>query len=342
VQQQTSRNELSIAFARSTVREGKIHLQRYLSDNGPGNFLRAFGSSFPSGVSGLKRVLGELNDLELYFPDRNYRFQGLDHPELLVLGTLSQSSVAKDGLTAFGRTGEPVSLSLRAPNRPVLVLTYAETQFDASGLAPRGRPMLDDCPPESFDCGGGSYNPPVYHIALESISLDDLGEAWPWGAPELVITIWGWDGSSYSRRLYCYDEDNSIYNQDGNTWSGPLTLMLPADLSAEIAAHGRGPVIQIHENDWSDKCDYDYNDAPTFNNLWTITSGLYAIGLGFFGGDTGFFGQGGENSGGQVNISNYDDLIGWAGLPSPGTSYPQEVRKGSALVGSLTIRQMLW
>jgi hypothetical protein len=211
---------------RSPVREGKLHLQRYLS------------SSQARATSDIARASGETNaviaqdarrapELELYMPVPAHRAAWSGDARVLV----ATAGDERQPPVAFSPKGERFVLSPTSPpDTPVLALVPVETDFDAAIRHPGilGGPS------------GGGWTPPP-GLYMSNSHLVETFESWVKGAPEIEVHILGQSGSSDSLTSYsCAGGDASgafRFDQNSLDWSGSVLLITQTQLNSYKSAH---------------------------------------------------------------------------------------------------------
>jgi hypothetical protein len=220
------RAQLKEDLDRSPVREGKLHLQRYLSSSqahATGQIARSTGESNAAVELDARRA----PPLELYLPVPAHRaaWTGSDHILVATAGDERQPPVA------FSPTGERFVLSPTSPpDIPVLALVPVETDFDEVAQGPRllGGPS-----------GGGSTLPAGLYMT--NSHLVETFESWTKGSPEIEVHMLGQAGASDSLTTYsCAAEPSAGYyhfDQNGLDWSGNVLLMNQTQLDNYKRAH---------------------------------------------------------------------------------------------------------
>jgi hypothetical protein len=259
------RAQLKQDLDRSPVREGKLHLQRYLS------------SSHARATSDIARSTGESNaaveldarrspPLELYLPVPAHRaaWTGDDHILVATAGDERQPPVA------FSPKGERLVLSPTSPpDIPVLALVPVETDFDAVAPGPQllGEPS------------GGSSTPPA-GLYMTNSHLVETFESWVKGAPEIEVHMLGQAGSSDSLTTYsCAAGTASGYyrfDQNSLDWSGSVLLINQTQLDLYKSAHpGQNLRVFVVEDD-DTSCQIK-TDPARFSNLVKAVEAAYPM-----------------------------------------------------------------
>jgi hypothetical protein len=211
---------------RSPVREGKLHLQRYLSTS------HARATDDIARISGESRAVvasdaRQAPELELYLPVPAHRIAWTGNRNVLV-ATMEDE---RQPPVAFSPDGRRHVLSPASPpDVPVLALVPVETDFDRviRGAHLQGGPT-----------GGGS-TPPAGLYMTNSHLVEDF-ESWIKGAPEIEIHLLGQAGATDSLTSYsCAAEPaGGYYHFDQNSldWSGNVLLINQAQLNSYKSAH---------------------------------------------------------------------------------------------------------
>jgi hypothetical protein len=229
---QQIRNDLR--DSRST-REHKLELANYL--NGKGGILlaqmaRATGKTHQE----ILALLQATPPLEFYMPVPEHRATWQGGADVLVASALDDDAV----LFAYSPQGQAVALSVAAPPAtPTLVLVPVETDFskplgkryqntqDHGGTTIGTMSLCLTCVAEdpNFETGGGSI-PPEAGIYMTYSYVDDLGESWTKGAPEVEVISHTTDNVGVRVRT-CANESHEPprkFNQDNHTWTGKVLL----------------------------------------------------------------------------------------------------------------------
>ena len=247
---------------RSPVREGKLHLQRYLSSShasATGQIARSTGESSAAVELDVHRA----PPLELYLPVPAHRaaWTGDDHILVATTGDERQPPVA------FSPKGERFVLSPTSPpDVPVLALVPVETDFDAL-------PQLQGSP-----SGGGSTPPPGLYMT--NSHLVATFESWIKGAPEIEVHMLGQAGSTDSLTTYsCAAGTASGYyyfDQNSLDWSGNVLLINQTQLNSYKSAHpGQNLRVFVVEDD--DTSCRIKTDPARFSNLVKAVEAAYPM-----------------------------------------------------------------
>jgi hypothetical protein len=260
------RAQLKQDLDRSPVREGKLHLQRYLSSSharATGDIARSTGESHAAVELDARRA----PPLELYLPVPAHRaaWTGDDHILVATTGDERQPPVA------FSPKGERLVLSPTSPpDIPVLALVPVETDFDQVALGPH---LLG-----GSGGGGGSTPPPGLYMT--NSHLVETFESWVKGAPEIEVHMLGQAGATDSLTTYsCAAEPASGYyrfDQNSLDWSGNVLLLNQTQLNNYKSAHpGQNLRVFVVEDD-DTSCQIK-TDPARFSNLVKAVEAAYPM-----------------------------------------------------------------
>lgn len=238
----------------SAVKEGKIHFQTYLATSGA-PLRRAMLRVGQLSEADLEALLNEVGSLEMYLPVDGHRQSWPGDEDVIVATQLDEQNEVPFGVNL---RGEEVPLSISAPpDVPAIVLVPAES-FNPHGVpyATHQRPKSgrdssstrDHCGPYVFedchdDTGSANHWPGLWVVASH---VDDLGEGWPRGDPEIEIDLLGPEivggiADMENFKLYdCAHEDVSgdrHFDQDTHDWSGEALVADSARLEAFRSAY---------------------------------------------------------------------------------------------------------
>jgi hypothetical protein len=259
------RTQLKQDLDRSPVREGKLHLQRYISSSharATGDIARSTGESNAAVELDARRA----PPLELYLPVPAHRaaWTGDDHILVATAGDERQPPVA------FSPKGERFVLSPASPpDIPVLALVPVETDFDQVAR----EPQLQGSP-----AGGGSTPPPGLYMT--NSHLVETFESWVKGAPEIEVHLLGQAGATDSLTSYsCAAEPASGYyhfDQNSLDWSGSVLLINQTQLNTYKSAHpGQNLRVFVVEDD-DTSCQIK-TDPARFSNLVKAVEAAYPM-----------------------------------------------------------------
>ena len=241
----------------SRVREGKVHLQRFLREQ-QGQQLRRLAELAHESEATITADLAASAPLEIYLPVPAHRRSWWGTADILV----ATAEGDHDAPAAFDVNGNRSLLDpVRPPSLPVLALGRAEVPFDATG-GPQTAVVYDEDPDDGGgstgggDAGGGlngsvAGTPGLY---MTYSRVNASFEGWLKGAPEFEVHILGQDGSSSAMRTYqCAGESAGApyeYNQDDIEWRGNVMLFSQAQLDTYKAEHpGQALRILLMEDD---------------------------------------------------------------------------------------------
>ncbi|MDT8341036.1 MAG: hypothetical protein RQ751_05940 [Longimicrobiales bacterium] len=253
------RSVLLAATKGSNVKEGKLHFRTFLLGAGR-VVLDRMGQAPNSSVSNVLSQLDQVGvDLELYLPVPEHRLKW-DGSELVVAAALD------DQMNPYGvdADGNDVWLARDTPpDSPVIALVPAES------FAPTGEPRSGhvrhsdsnlECDPDAIvECdpepgtGGGSFSwltVPNW-IYLTKLILDDDGEGWPNGEPEIdIFTVVRATTSGAGQIIRCVGEEETgelFFNWDDGQWEGYVRIATPVWL--EGLPPEEGLLFQAWEDD---------------------------------------------------------------------------------------------
>ena len=216
----------------SRLREGKVHLQRFLT---PGGIARQRMAELDhEALLEVGADLAASPPIEVYLPVPAHResWQGAD--DILVATAESE----RDAPVAFDVRGHRLTLDpLRAPVRPVLALGRAETDFNSPLAAST---CFTGCGEEPGS-GGGTPVASTPGLYMTYASFTQTFEGWLKGSPEFEVHVLGQEGSSTAMKSYqCAGADAAgpyQFDQNDKQWSGSVLLFSQAQLDAFKAAH---------------------------------------------------------------------------------------------------------
>jgi hypothetical protein len=272
------RSQFNQALKRSTVREGKLLMQK---------FVRARGASLAQRVELLNgmapgtigRALQSLGPLELYLPIPEDRKSWRGTGDILVAGFIeTEDQIRQSGgtVTAYDLDGREHAIAYDARGRvPVIVLTNAETESADDGesaVASASSVQADDglanfcigCPlppPPPDPCLTTSTGTKL-HVCRTSIPNVGRYEGALRGSPEVAILLFSVLPTGRSTiNIGCMNEDlvfPSYYNQDGDSWVAAAGFGLVGTKAAvdQARAAGRAVTMLIWEDDNGSKCVY--------------------------------------------------------------------------------------
>lgn len=241
------RADVKAALDRSTYREGKVHFQRYLKENG-GRGLRELARSDSEPDADVESDASRTGVLEMYFPVKAHRTAWSGDENVLV------ATAERDGdaPVAYDLAGRRLVLSPDSPpSTPVLAVEPAELDFDAPSVANAL------CTEETCNGGGGGYVvPPPPGLYMTRAEFSESFESWLKGEPEYEIHIMGPAAKGDNTNLASFqcigEHAASPYAWDTNeqAWTGSQLLFSKAQIDAMALAHKNVPfTIMAYEDD---------------------------------------------------------------------------------------------
>lgn len=223
------------ALAASTAREGKVHLQSFLSADG-GRERQRMARLAAEADAVVAEDLEAAAPIEVYLPVPEHRRVWRGAPNLLV----ATAETDREAPVAFDTRGRRHVLNPdRPPATPVIALVRAEASFAPVGIAGVSCEICFDPPPD--ESTGSPSTGPVPGLYLTYTSFNATFEGWLKGAPEFEVHILGQDGTSSAMQTYqCVGESAGApyqFNQDEKSWSGSVMLFSQTQLDAYNAAH---------------------------------------------------------------------------------------------------------
>jgi hypothetical protein len=256
----------------SRLREGKVHLQRFLT---PGSI--ALQRMAELNHEALQEVGADLEAsaaIEVYLPVPAHRESWQGDADILVATAESD----RDAPVAFDVRGRRLTLDpLRAPVQPVLALGRAETDFTPPLAAST---CITGCDGET---GSGDSTPLVSTpgLYLTYASFTQTFEGWLKGSPEFEIHILGQEGSSTAMKSYqCAGAEAGMpyqFDQNDKQWSGSVLLFSQTQLDAFKAAHPTHSirVFLLEDDDGACAIKMDSTRVATlFKQLQTVYGSL--------------------------------------------------------------------
>ena len=235
------------ALRQSKIREGKIHLQRFLHE-GPGR-LHQLAELASESDSAVNADLDGSLPIELYLPVPAHRHGWRGDTNVLV----ATAEADHDTPVAFDTRGRRQLLDpVTPPAVPVIALERAEVSFESG---PSLAEAYDTDPDKESTAGsGGLGNGSAPGLWMTYAHINSTFEGWLKGSPEFEIHILGQDGNSGAMKSYqCAGESAGTpyeYNQDDVDWSGNVMLFSQGQLDAYKAEHpGQALRILVMEDD---------------------------------------------------------------------------------------------
>lgn len=294
------RAQLKAALARTRVREGKLHVQRFLHNRGA-NFGRAVGLANRLGERGWADAIERLPDLEMYLPIAKHRETWAATGDLLVAGFLETDEEirARGGRTAYTTRGEALRIPYgQVPSRPVLVIYPAETDFGPTGeeplmatvgalaAAPSAVARIIFPPPQPAPAGPcESQTTTDVYVYICKIVISNVGqyEESLRGAPEVAVltravTVNASNVPTSWIDIGCNNEDKtdlSKFNMDNDTWMGRTRVAARTTFQSQQAA-GKRIFIMVWEDDNGSKCDFQPENTTSPRNVSWATMMRFA------------------------------------------------------------------
>jgi len=242
------RADVRAALDRSPYREGKLHFQRYLKDNG-GDGLRRLASADGESEADVDADATRAGTLEMYFPVPAHRAAWNGDENVLV------ATAERDGEApvAYDLAGRRIVLSPDTPpSTPVLAVEPAEQDFDRTMSVANAT-----CTEETCGGGGGGYVvPPTPGLYMTRAEFIESFESWLKGDPEYEIHIMGPAAKGDNTNLVSFqcvgEHAAGEYAWDTNekTWTGSKLLFSKAQVDAMNTAHKGVPfTIMAYEDD---------------------------------------------------------------------------------------------
>ena len=245
------RGQVLHALQESKVREGKIHLQHFLHDQG-GTRLQRVAELSNEAENAVAADLDASAPIEVYLPVPSHRRGWHGDANLLV----ATEEADHEAPVAFDTRGRLLLLDpATPPTIPVIALERAEVNFDSGPALVEG---YDSDPDKEFGGSGAGTGVPTVPTSpglwMTYSHIDSSFEGWLKGAPEFEIHMLGQDGSTSRLRSYqCAGESAGTpyqFNQDDHDWSGNVLLFSQAQLDSYKAEHpGQSLRILVLEDD---------------------------------------------------------------------------------------------
>jgi hypothetical protein len=275
------RADLKSALDRSTYREGKVHFQRYLKENG-GRGLRELAASDGEPEADVDGDATRSGTLEMYFPVPAHRAAWTGGENLLV------ATAERDGEApvAYDLAGRRMVLSPDTPpSTPVLAVEPAEQDFGAGGEVAAATSNGDGC----GGTGGGYVTPPTPGLYMSRIEFVGSFESWLKGDPEYEIHIMGPAAKGDDANLasfQCIGEHATnpyAWDSDEKLWTGSQLLFSKTQIDAMAVAHKGVPfTIMAYEDDDtacqiktdSDRASMLFKAVSTAVGQWKSANGI--------------------------------------------------------------------
>lgn len=238
------RGDIKKAMHDAPFREHKLELSKYLT---PSVLARAAAATGTRGDQ-ITALVGRIRPLEIYVPVAEHRETWTGDVAPVVVAQLEEG----DPLIAFDSRGKTLVISPDAPPAtPVISIVPVETRFnepltglttnlrDQGGRAigtlatvaaeiVRSRAHVEEC---GQSCGGGySQLPGPIGLYMSFSRIDDMGEPWFRGDPEIEVHVHGppsGGNAQYGADLSCsgeYAQVFRVFDQNGGFWNGMVLL----------------------------------------------------------------------------------------------------------------------
>jgi len=267
------------ALSGSAEREGKVHLQHFLSVD-PGASRRRFAELAGEPEAAISADLDGSLPIEIYLPVPEHRRAWSGGGDVLV----ATAETDREAPVAFDTQGHRRQLDpLRPPAIPVVALARAEVAFGRDGVAASSTCFTScDEEPVGGDPGSGGgtalISPGLY---MTYAKFNGTFEGWLKGSPEFEVHILGQDGSSAAMKSYqCAGALAGApyqYDQNDKEWNGRVMLFSQAQLDAFRATHPNQSVRVFLVEDDDDMCVIKMDStrvATMFKNLKTAYGDL--------------------------------------------------------------------
>jgi hypothetical protein len=275
------RNSLLTAFRRSTVKENKLHAQRYLDRAGTVIAREAeLKSGLPTGS--LSTVLSSLGNVEMYMPIKSQRESWGGSADVLVAGFIGDDTEMRTTnapVAAYDVSGnEHVIRYDEVPPQPTIVLTRAEAVFGSDGESPLRMPSQHAamiCDPEFPPPEGCPEDPPPPPPSDPCDDTDNIGlwicevrvfdlegyEGVLMGNPEFAFRLHAIASNGVATQLGCANEDLGWpsyidVNDDVPVWTGQARIGDRASIMANSNV-----VLEVWEDDAGSKCVFNRQNA---------------------------------------------------------------------------------
>jgi len=217
----------------SQLPEGKVHFQRFLTDQG-GKQRRRLAELAGEREEAIGSDLFGAAPIEVYLPVRDHRRAWKGEAAILV------ATATRDGdpPIAFDPRGRRLLLDpITPPKTPVIALVPAEHDFSSAGIPAQ----VPHEPPGGYGGGGTTSPSTTPGLYLTYAQLTSTFEGWLKGAPEIEVHMLGQDGSSNTLKSYqCAGERAGgpyAFNMDEKEWRGNVLLFSQAQLDGYKASH---------------------------------------------------------------------------------------------------------
>ncbi|MFN0181596.1 MAG: hypothetical protein ACKVZ0_22520 [Gemmatimonadales bacterium] len=224
------------AVSTSSDREGKVHLQEFLTSNG-GQERRALARLASEPEQAVAADLDQGGAVEFYLPVAAHRRLWRGDERVLV----ATAEVDTDTPVAFDLLGRRHVLDPNTPpSTPVLMVARAERRY---GVGPAAIGCVLDCGGGTGGGGSGTTPAASQGLYLAQTSFAQTFEGWFKGDPEFEVHIMGpaTPGSTKMTSYQCIGAQVGgpyYWDQNGKTWTGNVLLFSPTQLDQYRATHG--------------------------------------------------------------------------------------------------------
>lgn len=251
------------ALQKSGHREGKVHLQRLMVEEG-GWARRRLAELTGEPEAAIAADLDGGSPIEIYLPVRAHRRDWQGTPSVLV----ATAERDRDAPVAFDAWGARRLLDPDLPpSTPVIALGRAETAFGPAGLSLTSCTTCDEDPDGGVSSGGkggtggtggipGGQPAPAgpSGLYMTYARFNETFEGWLKGDPEFEVHILGKDGSANTMSSYaCAGAEAGgpyTFDQNSENWSGNVLLFSAAEFAAYERAHpGQAVRVLVLEDD---------------------------------------------------------------------------------------------
>ncbi|MGE0352719.1 MAG: hypothetical protein AB7Q69_05700, partial [Gemmatimonadales bacterium] len=267
------RAEVHRTLQRSTVREHKMHFQRFLGaagDRGLSRLARASGAA----AEAVAADAGAAEPLEVYLPVPEHRDRWTGDARLLVATAQQDGDIP----VAYDPAGRRYVLDPeRPPETPVIALVPVETAFD--DVASPAQCLPEECNAGGPGSGGGMPATPAGLFMTLSHFNDDY-EGWLKGSPEFEIHVLGQSGGTDSLvSLQCAGEHAGgpyRFDQNNLDWTGSVLLFSQAQLDTYKAQHP-GQSLRILAVEDDDTACQIKNGTNTLASIFAAVDAAYNL-----------------------------------------------------------------
>ncbi len=259
------------ALDRSSIREHKIHLQRFLGGAG-GRARAALARGSGDGESSVDADARSTIALEVYLPVAAHRATWTGGEDILVATAREDGDVP----VGYDTRGRRRLLDPRTPpSTPVLAVVPVEADFSADSI---GLMLPEDDVGGTGGGGGGGGTggggtttpTPTSGLYMTFAHFSQDFEGWLKGGPEYEIHILGQSGASDSLTSYqCVGEHAGgayVFDQNNLDWTGNVLLFSQPQLTAYRTAHPNQNVriLALEDDDGACQIRLDGNRFKAF------------------------------------------------------------------------------